>query len=598
MGGAAMTSDLGRPPEPADTRRHDLDALRAFAMLLGIVLHAALSFMDIPWPVQDRARAPEFGFVVSAIHGFRMPLFFLLSGFFTAMLWRKRGLGGLLKQRAMRIALPLALGCVTIVPVMWVIVIWAPMTAANDRAADTGKDIWTAAAYGDLDAVRGHVERGASLDLAEPFAGQSPLAWAVIGGQIEVVEYLLEAGADPSARYGDRNTALHTAAFFGRADATARLLESGAEVNAKNVYGETPLDSLRHDQGTTEFIAGLLKVPVDFDAVVAGRQRIREMIESRGAISGLAGPAEATDGAGGALRGIARGLVQALVHVPFFHHLWFLWFLCWLVVGFSFVVLVFRVVPRIPVPSVLIAAPLCLLWLVPLTMLTQALMNEGGAMPGFGPDTSAGLVPMPHVLAHHAIFFGYGALLYASSGPANRIGRGWWIQLVLALLLLPMALALALHLPWARELASDEGTRRLLANLGQVLYAWLMIFGLMGLAETVLGRERPWVRYVSDSSYWLYLVHLPLIIVGQVMLRDVDLPAIVKVTLLIVVPTAILLVTYQFLVRYTWIGRLLNGPRTPRGRRRSSLDMNSVQAAALPDPDGRSSDDRERVAPH
>jgi peptidoglycan/LPS O-acetylase OafA/YrhL len=157
---------------------------------------------------------------------------------------------------------------------------------------------------------------------------------------------------------------------------------------------------------------------------------------------------------------------------------------------------------------------------------------------------------------------------------------------------------LALHLPWARELASDEGTRRLLANLGQVLYAWLMIFGLMGLAETVLGRERPWVRYVSDSSYWLYLVHLPLIIVGQVMLRDVDLPAIVKVTLLIVVPTAILLVTYQFLVRYTWIGRLLNGPRTPRGRRRSSLDMNSVQAAALPDPDGRSSDDRERVAPH
>ena len=30
------------------TRRHDLDALRAFAMLLGIALHAVLSFTSEP----------------------------------------------------------------------------------------------------------------------------------------------------------------------------------------------------------------------------------------------------------------------------------------------------------------------------------------------------------------------------------------------------------------------------------------------------------------------------------------------------------------------------------------------------------------------
>ena len=168
----------------------------------------------------------------------------------------------------------------------------------------------------------------------------------------------------------------------------------------------------------------------------------------------------------------------------------------------------------------------------------------------------------------------------------------------LALLLLPIALALALHMPWGRELVGDEGTRRLLANLGQVLYVWLMVFGLMGLAETSLHRERPWVRYVSDSSYWLYLVHLPLIIVGQAMLRDAGTPAIVKLALLIAVTTMILLVSYQLLVRYTWIGRLLNGPRTRQGRQRSGLDMTSAQEAALPDPDGHSSDDRERIAPH
>ena len=117
-------------------RRHDLDALRAFAMLLGIVLHAAMSFVEVPWAVQDRFRGPEYALLVSAIHGFRMPLFFLLSGFFTAMLWRRRGLDGLLRQRAKRIALPLVLGCVTVVPAVWGIWTWAESGSTTNSAAD------------------------------------------------------------------------------------------------------------------------------------------------------------------------------------------------------------------------------------------------------------------------------------------------------------------------------------------------------------------------------------------------------------------------------------------------------------------------------
>ncbi len=144
-----IEKDLSRRLESADTRRHDLDALRAFAMLLGIALHTALSFMDFPWVVQDRFREPAFGLFASAIHGFRMPLFFLLSGFFTAMLWQKRGMAGLLRHRAKRIAVPLLLGCLTIVPAMWVIVGWAGSgnTTFGATEADSGTDIWTAAAF-------------------------------------------------------------------------------------------------------------------------------------------------------------------------------------------------------------------------------------------------------------------------------------------------------------------------------------------------------------------------------------------------------------------------------------------------------------------
>jgi fucose 4-O-acetylase-like acetyltransferase len=70
-------------------RRADLDAVRAFAMLLGIALHAGLSFATIPWIVQDSRQNEWFNLFFEAIHGFRMPLFFLVSGFFTAMIWRR-----------------------------------------------------------------------------------------------------------------------------------------------------------------------------------------------------------------------------------------------------------------------------------------------------------------------------------------------------------------------------------------------------------------------------------------------------------------------------------------------------------------------------
>ena len=69
------------------------------------------------------------------------------------------------------------------------------------------------------------------------------------------------------------------------------------------------------------------------------------------------------------------------------------------------------------------------------------------------------------------------------------------------------------------------------------------------------------MRYISDSSYWLYLVHLPLIIVLHAMIRTWELPAFVKLILVCSITSGLLLVNYQLCVRYTPIGTLLNGPR-------------------------------------
>ena len=150
-------------------RRYDLDALRAFAMFLGIVLHAALSFTPMIWYVRDVQQSGLLELLIDAIHGFRMPVFFVMSGFFTTLLWRKRGLTALLFHRLRRVFLPLLLGVVTIVPATN----WISGRAVEDT-------IWTAAKNGQLDALERHLENGADVNGVDPLYGLTPLIWAAL----------------------------------------------------------------------------------------------------------------------------------------------------------------------------------------------------------------------------------------------------------------------------------------------------------------------------------------------------------------------------------------------------------------------------------
>ncbi|MEJ0084271.1 MAG: acyltransferase family protein [Pseudomonadota bacterium] len=108
-----------------EQRLHALDAVRGFALLLGVAFHAALSFMP-GWPpgiwaMIDNSPSQFLSDAAFVTHIFRMSLFFFIAGFFGRLLYHKLGAQAFWVNRAKRIAVPLVVGWIVLFPLIaWV----------------------------------------------------------------------------------------------------------------------------------------------------------------------------------------------------------------------------------------------------------------------------------------------------------------------------------------------------------------------------------------------------------------------------------------------------------------------------------------------
>jgi len=77
-----MRSDAGMSEKGAAERLHALDAVRGFALLLGVVFHAALAFLPGPqaWLVMEQSRSATIAVMAFPLHMFRLTIFFLIAG--------------------------------------------------------------------------------------------------------------------------------------------------------------------------------------------------------------------------------------------------------------------------------------------------------------------------------------------------------------------------------------------------------------------------------------------------------------------------------------------------------------------------------------
>lgn len=182
----------------------------------------------------------------------------------------------------------------------------------------------------------------------------------------------------------------------------------------------------------------------------------------------------------------------------------------------------------------------------------------GGPAVGEVEEAGAQFLPGGRGLLYYGCYFAVGWLVYRCRS-AMEAWRGLHLRQVGVSML-----AFALYGICADQqyrLGVQGPLSLVVGNLAAEVFAWTVTFLCLGLAMKRFQRPRAWARYLADASYWFYLAHLPLVIALQAVVAPGPGSALRKCAVVVGVTTLLLWGSYQWCVRYTLIGRVLNGRR-------------------------------------
>jgi len=183
------------------------------------------------------------------------------------------------------------------------------------------------------------------------------------------------------------------------------------------------------------------------------------------------------------------------------------------------------------------------------------------------PSPDRGLIPNTAALAAYGSAFGFGWLLQRQTDVLPILERRWILHLAAAIALSAVCIGIAgvtVTLEASSQPAAHDPKLRFALAAAYPVATWMWTFGAIGLAMRYLSQPNRAIRYLADASYWIYLIHLPILMVAQVLVFPLQFPALAKYALVLVIAFPIMPLSFHWMVRYSALGALLNGRRHPR----------------------------------
>ena len=129
---------------------------------------------------------------------------------------------------------------------------------SSEKTSTPSIDLLTAIDKENVTSIKQHIDAGTNINdypipeghsfAGIPIEGAQPIHLAVLKSNAEIVELLLDNGAqiDIKAKNKDQATPLHWAVFFQQKEMVSLLIESGANINALDANGLTPIDTANY----------------------------------------------------------------------------------------------------------------------------------------------------------------------------------------------------------------------------------------------------------------------------------------------------------------------------------------------------------------
>ena len=259
------------------------------------------------------------------------------------------------------------------------------------------------------------------------------------------------------------------------------------------------------------------------------------------------------DGSNTAYHSVASYFTNPLIFIPQgTFHLWFLYYLS--IITFSSLILglIFKKLPRL---SKQISKSFS--WIITKPIIRILIFSGFMSIICFWKGTYImeppfSLIPNFKIFIFYLFFYIIGWVLFKSKHLLDNFMRYDWGCFILGLVLI------CVHFLSMSSLSLE------LNILINSVIVWLLIFGITGLFIRYGSKHSQLMRYISDASYWVYLVHLFFTLLIPSFIVDWSLPATLKFLFVLISTGLICFVSYHYLVRGSFIGKFLNGRKYSR----------------------------------